>query len=125
PRLLFIEGGAGEGAQRTLAGARAAGKLLGSELYVATPTQDDIANGQAAIVERLNPADYAGVALCPAAPESQIDIVNDLARKTKLITLGTDCDHSRRLSHIGFSPSNAGALAARVVISQAPRQGKV
>jgi ABC-type sugar transport system substrate-binding protein len=125
PRLLFIEAGAGEREQRTLAGARDAAHSLGVELEVATPGPDDIANRQAAIVQRINPADYAGVAFCPAAPESQIDIVNNLARKTKLVTLGTDCDNSQRLSHIGFSQTIAGGLAARVVRYELSRQGKV
>jgi ribose transport system substrate-binding protein len=125
PRLLLIESGIGEGAQRTLAGARAAAQSLGFELDVATPAPDDIANRQAAIVQKIKPVDYAGVAFCPAAPEAQIDLINDLARKTKLITVGTDCDKSRRLSHIGFSQSNAGALAARVVGDELSRQGKV
>ena len=35
PRLLLIESGIGEGAQRTLAGARAAAQSLGFELDVA------------------------------------------------------------------------------------------
>src|SRR6476620_4781288 len=71
PRLLYIEGGASEREQRTLAGARAAAQSLGFELEVATPDPDDIASRQAAIVQKIKPADYAGVAFCPAAPESQ------------------------------------------------------
>ena len=125
PRILFIGGGTGERWQRTVAGARAAAQDLGIELLVEAPTSDNLVDQQIAIVRRTNAADYDGVAFFPVNPESQIELINDLAGRTKLVTVGRDCDNSRRLCHVGFCQASAGRMVARLVRGELSRPGKV
>ncbi len=125
PRVLVITSGTGPYWQRMLAGARAAAKEQGLDLEVASPSPDNLVDQQTDIVRNINPADYAGVVFSPAAPDSQIDLINDLASRTKLVTIDRDCHHSQRLCHIGFCPTNDGALAARSVHDQLSQPGKI
>jgi ribose transport system substrate-binding protein len=122
--MLLIGGGTGEYWQRTLAGARDAARELGVDLDVAMPTPDDLVDQQVAIVRKINPGDYIGVAFSPADPDSQVGLINDLAGRTKLVTVDRDGD-SQRLCHIGYGQVNAGALVARLVRDQLSRPGKV
>lgn len=125
PRVLFIGSGTGEYWQRTLAGARAAARELGIELHAETPTPNNLVDQQMAIVRKFNPADYDGVAFSPADPESQLELINDLARRTKLVTVDKDCDKSQRLCHVGFCQVTAGVRAACLVRAELSRPGKV
>jgi ABC-type sugar transport system substrate-binding protein len=85
---------------------------------------DDLVDQQLTSARRINPADYDGVAISPADPESQIER-NVLASRTKLVTFDRDGYKSQRLCHIGFAQESAGALVARLVGNQLSRPGKV
>jgi ribose transport system substrate-binding protein len=125
PRLLLIGSGAGEYWQRTIEGARDAARELGVELEVELSTQDDLVDQQSSIMRRINPANYDGVAISPVDPESQIELINDLASQTKLVTVDRDDCKCQQLCHIGFGQTGAGALVARLVRDQLSCPGKV
>jgi ABC-type sugar transport system substrate-binding protein len=124
-RLLFIGSANTELSRRMIEGARAAADDLGVELDVRLVDSRHSIQDQVALLQRLDPARYDGVALSPVDPESQLELINDLACQTKLVTLGRDCDDSKRLCHFGYSQFSAGALAARLVGDHMPRPGKV
>src|SRR5258705_7503987 len=107
-RLLFIASATGEYWQRNVAGAREAARELGIDLELEMPTSGDLVDQQISFVLRINPANYDGVAISPADPESQVELINDLASKTKLITFDRDDCKSRRLCHVGYSQMGAG-----------------
>ena len=124
-RFLFVASASGEWSERTVEGARAAAEKLGIELDVLTPGATSSANQQAALSERLCHTNYDGVALSPADAKSPLELINDLARHAKLVTLDHDCDGSNRLCHFGYSQFNAGAVAARLAEGRMPPPGKV
>src|SRR4051794_18326504 len=118
--MLLIGDGTGEYWRNTLAGAQDAARELGVDLEVIA-TLDDLVDQQTTSARRINPADYDGVAISPADPESQIGI----ASGTKLVTFDRDGYTSQRLCHIAFAEETAGALVARHVGDQLSRPGKV
>jgi ABC-type sugar transport system substrate-binding protein len=63
--------------------------------------------------------------MSPTNPESEIDSINNVASRTKLITVGRDSCESRRLCHVGYCQTSAGQHAARLVRDQLSRPGKV
>jgi ribose transport system substrate-binding protein len=125
PRLLFIASATGDYWQRTVAGARDAARVLGIDLELEMPTPDDLVDQQISFVLRINPANYDGVAISPVDPKSQIELINDLASQTKLITFDRDDRNSKRLCHVGYSQMGAGRLVARLLSGQCSRPGKV
>jgi ABC-type sugar transport system substrate-binding protein len=124
-RLLLVGNDANEHWQRTVAGARAAARELGIELVVETPTSHESSEQQVSLVQRTNFADYGGVAISPAGPQLQVEFLNDLANRTKLVTVDRDDSKLQRLCYVGYSQMNAGRLVARLVGEQLKRQGKV
>src|SRR4051812_19083289 len=85
--MLLIGGETGEYWQRTVAGAQAAARELGIELDVKMPAPENLLDQQLAIMRKINPGDYDGVAFSPADPDSQIEQINHLASRTKLVTV--------------------------------------
>jgi ribose transport system substrate-binding protein len=123
PRVLLISGGTSDVWQRLAAGASAAARELGVTLQVAFPSSDGHPEEQIAFVRDYDLASVDGVALCLASPDSQIDLINDLAKRTRLITVGKECMKSKRLSNVGFSAYSAGRLVARSLYNTLPDGG--
>jgi len=124
-RLFFISGGINDSWQRTVEGARAAARDLDIELQVRKPTADDCPDQQAAILRAINFAECDGVAFCPADPESQLELVSEIAEQTKLVTIGNYYYRSTALCHVGFSPCAMACSVARLVVDELPRGGKI
>jgi ABC-type sugar transport system substrate-binding protein len=130
PQVLLIGNGGSDEWKRVVAGARAAADILNIELHVEA-TVGGHANSrvaaleQAAAIQNLNLPAFDGVAFFPADAESQIELVNYIAGQTKLVTLGRDCDNSKRLCYVGVCDGNDGRAAARMVRERMTRPGKV
>lgn len=124
-RLLLIGSANAESSRRMIEGARAAADELGIELDVRIADSRNPIPDQAELFQHFHPEQYDGVALLPGDSESQVELINGLARHTKLVTLHRDCVESKRLCHFGYSQTNAGALAARLVGEHMLRFGKV
>jgi ABC-type sugar transport system substrate-binding protein len=124
-RLLFVGNTTSEYWQRAAQGAQDAARMLGVDLDVEMPTPDDLVDQQISVVRRLNSANYDGIAMSPAAPESQVESINDLAGETNVVTIDRDADKSKRMCHVGYCQVNAGRLVARLVREQLSRPGKV
>lgn len=125
PRVLFIKGGSDEYWQRALVGARAAGREFGVDLHVEETPLSNTVQDQNTILHNVTNAAYEGVVFSPTDPDRQCDIVNKLADRTKVVTLGKDCRELKRLCHVGFRQADAGRLAARLVRGELPKHGKV
>lgn len=124
-RLVFIPGGINDNWQRAVEGAKAAAKDVGIELQVRTPTADDSRGQQNAILRSINFAECDGVIFCPTDPESQLEVINEIAEKTKLTTVGNYYYRSKALSHVGFSPRGIANKIADLTLSDFPPGGKV
>src|SRR4051812_45434028 len=111
-RLLFVGNRTGEFWQRTVEGARDAARAMDVELDVELPTPDDLIDQQISVVRRFNSANYEGVAISLAAPESQVESINNLAGQTHVVTIDRDSDNSKRMCHVGYCQASAGRLVA-------------
>jgi ribose transport system substrate-binding protein len=124
-RILFIAGGASENWLRTVEGARAAAKELDVELHVQTPTADDRPDEQMAMVREIDRAEYDGVAFCPTDMAAQLELINELAERTKLITVGKDERKTNGLCHVGFCQECTGRVVAILARGQLKPTGRV
>jgi ribose transport system substrate-binding protein len=125
PRVLMIGSADGERWQRTLVGARAAAKEFEVELHAEAPVPNQTVEQQADLVRKIRAADFEGIAVSPEDPASQVDMINDLASRMKLVTVGKDAENSKRLCHIGFCQTNAGRKAASMARQELTCQGHV
>jgi LacI family transcriptional regulator len=56
----------------------------------------------------------------------QSELINEMASRTKLVTVGKEFENSKRLCHVGYCCMNAGRKAARVVReTMGQRSGKI
>lgn len=120
PRVLLVGHADGDQWQRLLSGARAAAKDYSVDLRTEEPTVESAAAQQSAWLQSLSTADCDGMVVAMEEPASQVELVNDLAKRTKLVTIGNDTKNSRRLCHVGFNQNGAGfkvAWMARQAIS--------
>ena len=125
PRVLLICSATDEAWQRTLVGAREAAKEFGVELRAEAPAPDQTVEQQSELVRKIHPAEFAGIAISPEDAAAQVEVINDLASRTKLVTIGNDAENSKRLCHVGFCQTNAGAKAASMVREGLTRPGQV
>jgi ribose transport system substrate-binding protein len=125
PRILLIGNANGQQWQRTLAGAQAAARKFDVELRFETPALNETAEQQSAVVRKVNLAECDGVALLPVDPINQLALINELASRTKVVTVGNDVEDSKCLCNIEFCPYNAGAKAAMLARQDLKRFGKV
>ena len=129
PRILLMSNVVGSDWECTLAGAQAAAHDLGVDLEIQT-TPASTANPLHTVAQNLDTAAYNGIALSLADPESNRELINDLADRTKVVTVGNDYDldarKTRRLCHVGCRQSNVGAMVARIVrsVARAARQNR-
>jgi ribose transport system substrate-binding protein len=124
-RILFISGGEGPYWQASIAGAKAAAKVLNVDLTIETPEKTDDLDAQMAILRNVDTKKADGIALSPLDPERQTHQLNDIARQFKLVTYDSDAPLSERHNHIGTSNFSAGRTCARLVGEALPDGGKV
>jgi LacI family transcriptional regulator len=126
PRVLFIGKADDAGWQRTLDGARDAAQQFGVELSAQAPLEGNAVDEQRALVQGIDLSTFAGVAIAPVDPLLQGEMINEMASRTKLVTVGKDFENSKRLCHVGYCPMNAGRKAAQIVGDQMWQQsGKI
>ena len=89
------------------------------------PTADNRPDEQAAMVRAIDQAEYDAVAFCPVEMRSQLELVNELADRTKLVTIGKVGGKTHCLCHVGFCQECTGRKVATLACSQLPRAGKV
>jgi ABC-type sugar transport system substrate-binding protein len=126
PRVLFVGNSNDANWRRTLAGAQDAAQQFGVELCAQAPADGNALEQQQVLLRGINVENYAAVALTPANPLMQSELINEMASRTKLITVGTEFENSKRLCHVGYCCVNAGRKAARVVRdTMGQRSGKI
>lgn len=122
-RLLFVNCLNSQDGVRTAAGAQAAAQELGLDLRVMNIAADFQPTSRAAALSSLNAASFNGIAVCPPLDEHQIDVINDIAGRTKLVTVGGDSEMSNRLSTVGFCPKQSGRHVTSFVYETCAKGG--
>lgn len=130
------EGGAGEGIRVAYvtngvdpfwniaaAGAKDAGREFGVEVEVHMPPKGIV--DQKRIVETLLSNGIDGIAISPIDAANQVDLINQAAARTFVITQDSDAPDSDRLCFVGMDNYKAGRAAGRLVKEAMPEGGSV
>ena len=106
------------------AGCRDASKELAIDVQVRMPTEATAVE-QKRIVEDLLTAGVSGIAISPLDADNQVEWINSIASRTKLITQDSDAPGSNRLLYIGMDNYQAGRMCGQLVKQALPDGGKV
>lgn len=75
--------------------------------------------------ENLVSQGYNGIAVSVIAPNDQVGEVNQVARKTNVITFDSDCAKSNRILYIGTNNFEAGKTLGKEIVKLLPNGGKM
>lgn len=106
------------------AGVRQAEKDFDVKCDVRMPTQGT-ALEQKEILQDLIVKRVSGIAISPVSPDSQTEILNQVAKKVHLICHDSDAPKSNRLLYVGTSNYDAGKVAGQQLKKALPNGGKV
>ena len=104
-------------------GARAAAKDFDVKLEVRMPPKGTA--DQKRMVQDLLSSGIDGIAISPIDPDNQIDLLNEAAQKTHLITQDSDAPDSNRLCYVGMDNYIAGRMCGELVKEAIPEGGNV
>jgi ribose transport system substrate-binding protein len=86
---------------------------------------DGTAAEQRRIVDDLMTKGVAGFAISPVDPANQMQMINDAAQKTVVITQDSDAPNSNRALYIGTDNRAAGRQAGEMIKEVLPAGGKI
>ena len=104
-------------------GAEHAASRFNVELTVQMPAEG--ISDQKRMVQDLLTVGVDGIAISPIDPVNQVDLVNEAARHTTVITQDSDAPGTNRLCYIGMDNYIAGRLCGQLVKEALPDGGKV
>lgn len=104
-------------------GARDAAGKFDVEVDVRMPQNG--AADQKRMVEELLARGIDGLALSPADPPNQLDLMKIIATQTNLITQDSDAPESPRLCFVGMDNYQAGRLCGKLIKEAMPEGGSV
>ena len=123
PRVAYVTNGIDSFWVIAEAGAKAGGQKYDADVEVHMPAQG-VAD-QKRIVEDLLTRGVDGIAISPIDAENQTALINEAAKRTKLITQDSDAPKSDRLLFIGVDNYEAGRMVGQLVKEAMPQGGKV
>jgi ABC-type sugar transport system substrate-binding protein len=123
--LVLVTGGSGPYWQRVSEGAAAAARECGARLRVETLEASDVAQAQAALVERLATERHDGVAFCPLASEVKSSSFAPLSRSSKLLTYPRDISREEVICRVLQSEYSSGRKAANAAVELMRKGGTV
>ncbi len=104
-------------------GARDAAAKFDVDVDVRMPQNG--ASDQKRMVEELLARGVDGIALSPADPPNQLDLMRIIAGQTNLITQDSDAPDSPRLCFVGMDNYQAGRLCGKMIKEAMPEGGSV
>jgi ribose transport system substrate-binding protein len=123
--IVFITGGSGPYWQRTINGAKAAADEMNANLKVEMPASAEDVAEQTKLLEGLKEAQVDGIAVSPLDADGQTPLIDELVKRTILVTFDSDASDSQRQSHVGTTNYAAGRACARLVRDAIPEGGKI
>ena len=122
-RIAYVTNGVDPFWNTAAAGVRAAAKEFDVDAEVHMPPKGAV--DQKRIVESLLIAGVDGMAISPVDAKNQVDMINQAASMTKVITHDSDAPDSKRICFVGMNNYNAGRAAGKLVKEAIPNGGKV
>lgn len=122
PNFAFITNGVADFWEHAKAGAQQAGEDLGVNVTVIMPNN---MTDQTRKIEDLLTRGTDGIAISPIDPENQVEVLNNAASQTNLITHDSDAPQTNRLVYIGMDNYDAGLLCGKTLRDALPNGGKI
>jgi ribose transport system substrate-binding protein len=122
-KVAFVTNGVASFWTIAAAGVKAGGEKFGVEAETLMPVEG--ISDQKRIIEDLLTRGIDGIAVSPIDSANQSDVLNQAAKRTKLITHDSDAPASDRLLYIGMDNYQAGRLCGDLVREAMPNGGTV
>lgn len=122
-KLGFVTNGVSSFWVLAQAGAEDAARAHGVDVDVLMPVEG--ITEQKRMVEDLVTRGVDGIAVSPIDPRNQVDLLDQAARHTNLITHDSDAPDSQRLCYVGLDNYEAGRLCGELVEEALPAGGEV
>ncbi|SVC25350.1 uncharacterized protein METZ01_LOCUS278204, partial [marine metagenome] len=123
PRFAFVSNGLAQFWRIASIGTDKAADEFGVNLGFHSPTKG--VQHQNEILRELVAKGIDGIAVSPIDPAGQKALLQEIARKTILITQDSDAPDSNRRAFIGMDNYEAGRLCGKLVKEALPKGGKV
>jgi ribose transport system substrate-binding protein len=88
-------------------------------------TSDGTAAEQKRVIDDLMTKGVDGIAISPVDPENQTSLINDVSKKTLVITQDSDAPNSSRACYVGTDNIAAGRQAGQLIKEVLPSGGKI
>jgi ribose transport system substrate-binding protein len=124
PKVAFVTNGVDPFWDVAKAGAMAAAKEFDVELTVEMP-HDGTPAVQKQIVEALLAKGVDGMSITPINPDNQAGLLDEIAKRSILITHDSDAPKSKRKYYVGVENYTAGRMCGKLVKQAIPDGGKV
>ncbi len=121
--LAYVTNGVTSFWQIARVGTEHAARDFDVEVTVQMPAEG--ISDQKRMVQDLLTVGIDGIAISPIDPANQVDLVNEAARNTIVITQDSDAPGTNRLCYIGMDNYMAGRMCGQLVKEAAPEGGKV
>ena len=122
-KIAFVSNGVASFWTIASAGVKTAGEKLGVDAQTLMPVEG--ISDQKRMIEDLLTKGVDGIAVSPIDPANQTDLLNQAAKRTKLITHDSDAPDSDRLVYIGMDNYKAGRQCGDLVREAMPKGGTV
>lgn len=123
PRVGYVTNGIASFWVIAEKGARDAAEEFDVEVSVQMPR--NAVEDQKRMVEDLLTRGVQGIAISPIDPENQADLLDQIAKRTTLITQDSDAPNSPRLCYVGMDNYTAGRMCGKLVKEALPDGGEV
>lgn len=123
-KLAFVTNNASEFWKVAAAGVHKYEKESKVQVDVKMPS-NGTTEEQNQILENLASQGYDGIAVSVIAPSDQVQVLNKVAAKSKLITFDSDAPKSNRLLYIGTNNYEAGKVLGGEIVKLLPNGGKM
>lgn len=123
PTFAYVTNGIASFWNVAAAGVMAAEKDLGVNTVVRMPPEG-VAD-QKRMIEELLVRGVDGIAISPIDPANQLQLINQAAAQTKVITHDSDAPGTNRLCYVGMDNYKAGRMAGQLVKEAMPQGGSV
>jgi ribose transport system substrate-binding protein len=122
-KIAFVTNGVASFWTIAAAGVKAAARDLKVSAETLMPAEG--ISDQKRMIEDLLTRGVDGIAISPIDPSNQTDLINQAAKRAKVITHDSDAPQSDRLLYIGMDNYKAGRLCGEIVREALPNGGSV
>lgn len=122
-KIAYVTNGIDPFWNNAAAGVKAAEKEFGVSCEVLMPPKGIV--DQKRMVETLLAQGIKGIAISPIDAANQIDLINEAAGQTNVITHDSDAPGSKRICFVGMDNYKAGRAAGKLVKEALPNGGQV